>query len=110
MRFMLFEFIVLLYAAVTSLVDALPSPTKALGNYLRSNSDASPNPIASKYPSKPTGIINGTVAVVPISYDLARSIIPSKYGILTSAYESLLPNFPKNSYPVSLLFKCKNQS
>jgi hypothetical protein len=110
MRFMLFEFIVLLYAAVTSLVNALPSPTKALGDYLRSNSDASPNPIASKYPSKPTGIINGTVAVIPISYDLARSIIPSKYGILTSAYEASLPNFPNNSYPVRSLSAYNDQS
>lgn len=99
---MLFEFIVLLYAVVSSLVTALPSPKKALGDYLRSKSDASPNPIAAQYPTFPTGIINGTVAVVPIPFDLARSIIPEKYGILKSTYESLLPNFPNDSYPVCL--------
>lgn len=100
MRFMFFEFTVLLYAIVTSLVSALPSPTKAIGDYLRARSDASPNPIASQYPNRPTGIIAGTVAVIPIPYHLARSIIPSEYGILTSAYESMLPGFPKDSYPL----------
>lgn len=99
MRFLTFEITYLLWAVA----NALPSPTKPLENYLRARSDASPNPIASQYPNSPTGTINGTTAVVPISYDLARSIIPAKYPILTAQYESLLPGFPKNSYPVRIL-------
>lgn len=47
-----------------------------------------------------TGTINGTMVVVPIPYSLARSIIPAQWGIITAAYESLLPDFPKNHYPV----------
>jgi hypothetical protein len=67
-----------------------------------SSTQSAANPIAQQYPNVVTGTINGTVAVVPIPYPLARSIIPSKYGILKTAYESLLPGFPRNSYPVSL--------
>ncbi|KAF4636092.1 hypothetical protein G7Y89_g1988 [Cudoniella acicularis] len=63
-------------------------------------SQSSPNPIRNQYPNNVTGTLNGTVAMVPIPFSLARSIIPAKYGILTAAYESLLPGFPKNSYPL----------
>jgi hypothetical protein len=66
--------------------------------------DSQPNPIASQYPSKTTGTINGTLAVLPIPYALARSIIPAKYGILTHAYESYLGSAfgPGGSYPLFL--------
>lgn len=43
--------------------------------------------------------LNGTIAVIPISLDLARQIIPSKYRILEHAYQALLPSFPQNMYP-----------
>jgi hypothetical protein len=33
---------------------------------------------------------------------LARSIIPSKYAILTDGYRALLPHFPKDMYPAIL--------
>jgi len=33
---------------------------------------------------------------------LARSIIPSKYKILTNAYRSLLPDLPEDMYPAIL--------
>lgn len=58
-----------------------------------------PNPIAAQYPNDVTGTINGTSAIVPIPYAIARSIIPSQYPILRHAYEELIPGFPKNMYP-----------
>lgn len=63
--------------------------------------DSAPNPIGTLYPTSVTGTINGTIAVVPIPYSLARAIIPSQYGILKKAYKSALPGFPPNMYPVS---------
>ncbi|EME79254.1 uncharacterized protein MYCFIDRAFT_100513, partial [Pseudocercospora fijiensis CIRAD86] len=62
-------------------------------------SESQPNPIRNTYPNEVTGTINGTTAIVPIPYSVARSVIPSQYGILTKAYEELIPGFPKNMYP-----------
>lgn len=62
--------------------------------------ESSPNPIATLYPGNVTGTINGTIAVVPIPYAEARSIIPSQYGILVKQYESILPGFPTGFYPL----------
>lgn len=61
-----------------------------------------PNPIASQYSNNATGTLNGTIAIIPISLDLARSIIPPQYRILEHAYRSLLPNFPAGMYPALL--------
>ncbi|KAL1801286.1 hypothetical protein ACET3X_001628 [Alternaria dauci] len=61
-----------------------------------------PNPIASLYPMNATGVLNGTVSVVPISLELARQLIPSQYRILEHAYRHLLPSFPKGMYPAVL--------
>jgi len=58
-----------------------------------------PNPIAAQYPNNATGVLNGTIAVLPISLDLARSLIPSQYRILEHAYRALLPDFPAAMYP-----------
>ncbi|KAF2870318.1 hypothetical protein BDV95DRAFT_78772 [Massariosphaeria phaeospora] len=58
-----------------------------------------PNPIASLYPNNATGVLNGTVAVLPISLKLARQLIPPQYGILEHVYRSLLPDFPRGMYP-----------
>ena len=91
---------------ISSLVRGVPAPSNTLGGLLGSGSQSSPNPIASQYPNSVTGTINGTVAVVPISYELARSIIPPQYGILKKAYESSLPGFPADSYPVSFHASC----
>jgi hypothetical protein len=63
-------------------------------------SDDQPNPIASTYPNNATGVLNGTISVVPISLDLARQLIPSQYRILEHAYRHLLPSFPKDKYPI----------
>lgn len=59
------------------------------------------NPIAAVYPDQITGTENSTMVIVPIDYALARRIVPKKWGILTNAYLSLLPGFPKDKYPVS---------
>lgn len=58
-----------------------------------------PNPIAHLYPGNATGTLNGTIALLPITLALARSLIPSRYTILTGAYQSLLPSFPADMYP-----------
>jgi hypothetical protein len=58
-----------------------------------------PNPIASLYPNNATGTLNGTVAVIPISLQLARQLIPPQYSILEHAYRHLLPDFPLGMYP-----------
>lgn len=63
--------------------------------------DSLPNPIGTLYPDAVTGTINGTIAVVPIPYSLARELIPSQYGILKKAYKAALPGFPHDMYPVS---------
>jgi len=66
-------------------------------------SQSSPNPIASTYPTNATGTLNGTIAVIPIALDLARQMIPSQYRIMEHAYRALLPSsFPKNMYPAFL--------
>ncbi|KFY63313.1 hypothetical protein V496_04027 [Pseudogymnoascus sp. VKM F-4515 (FW-2607)] len=62
--------------------------------------DSLPNPIGTLYPNSVTGTINGTIAVVPIPYALAREIIPSQYGILKKAYKFALPGLPHNMYPL----------
>lgn len=90
--------------ALTSLLFSLASsvsvPSFIQAHFLSARSDSSPNPIATLYPNNITGTINSTIAIVPISYQLARSVIPAKYGILRDAYENQLPGFPRNSYPV----------
>jgi hypothetical protein len=97
MHFLAFLFVCLLGSIAT----AIPTTTNAVIERTEaSSSESSPNPIASLYPFNVTGTINSTISVVPIPYKLARSIIPSQYGILTKAYEELLPGFPPDSYPV----------
>lgn len=61
--------LVQLFVAFCFAVAAFASPTQILG----SRSESAPNPIKSSYPDGTiTGTINGTLAVIPISYDLAR--------------------------------------
>ncbi|EIN06050.1 hypothetical protein PUNSTDRAFT_54339 [Punctularia strigosozonata HHB-11173 SS5] len=61
-----------------------------------------PNPIFQQYLTTPTGTNNGTTVIIPIDLALARSIVPSQYPILTQAYQSLLPDFPQDKYPMYL--------
>ncbi|KAM7187504.1 hypothetical protein V8F20_010953 [Naviculisporaceae sp. PSN 640] len=67
-------------------------------------SRSQPNPIAQQYPDVPTGTLNATLAILPISLEAARKIIPSKWKILTKPYRALLPNLPADKYPVFLQF------
>jgi hypothetical protein len=85
-----------------SLASTFSIPTLTRKHLLSARSDSSPNPIATLYPNDVTGTINGTLVVIPISYDLARSIIPAQYNILKEAYKSQLPGFPHDSYPVGI--------
>ena len=87
----------------------LPTSLLALiGTVLATESSAScatsslPNPIASQYYANITGTINGTLAVLPIPYSMARRIIPSQYEILIDQYQSMMPEFPKDMYPALL--------
>jgi len=82
-----------------SIAKPLPTALPPPGN----SKFSQPNPIALLYPTVPTGILNGTLVVVPISYALARSIIPAQYGILKRSYETLLPALPAGKYPVSVI-------
>lgn len=59
-----------------------------------------PNLIAEIFPDDFTGVINGTYAVLPIDYELARSIIPRRYRILDAGIRRLLPSLPGDKYPV----------
>ncbi|OIW30235.1 hypothetical protein CONLIGDRAFT_681011 [Coniochaeta ligniaria NRRL 30616] len=60
------------------------------------------NPIASLFPNNATGVLNATLAIIPIPLETARRLIPLQYGILEHAYRSILPNFPEGMYPVLL--------
>ena len=66
--------------------------------------ESQPNPIADQYPNDVTGTINGTVAILPIPYHLARSIIPKQYAILDKQCKLFLDGtvFPKDMYPAVL--------
>lgn len=58
------------------------------------------NPIASTFPNNATGVLNATLAIIPIPLETARRLIPAQYGILEHAYRSILPHFPEGMYPV----------
>lgn len=66
------------------------------------STQSQPNPIAEQFPDDATGTLNTTLLVVPIPYETARRIVPAKYGILKHAYHTLLPDFPRDMYPVVL--------
>jgi hypothetical protein len=59
-----------------------------------------PNPLASIFPNNATGVLNATLAIVPIPIEAARRLIPHQYGILEHAYRSILPSFPEGMYPL----------
>ncbi|KAH6850694.1 hypothetical protein B0I37DRAFT_353148 [Chaetomium sp. MPI-CAGE-AT-0009] len=58
------------------------------------------NTLAQLFPNNATGVLNATLAIIPIPLETARSLIPPQYGILERAYRALLPNFPEGMYPV----------
>ncbi|KAK4173811.1 hypothetical protein QBC36DRAFT_193773 [Triangularia setosa] len=61
-----------------------------------------PNTLAESFPNSATGVLNATLAIIPISLDSVRRLIPPQYRILEGAYRSLLPGFPEGMYPVML--------
>ena len=61
-----------------------------------------PNPIASQYYANITGTINGTLAVLPIPYSMARRIVPAQYEILSDQYRTIMPELPRDMYPALL--------
>ncbi|KAL2065041.1 hypothetical protein VTL71DRAFT_4181 [Oculimacula yallundae] len=65
-----------------------------------SSKESAANPIADIYPNGITGTFNSSILVVPIPFELARSIIPGQWAINRKAYCELLPGFPTNSYPL----------
>ena len=69
-----------------------------------SPSESQPNPIANDYPGAGigTGTSNGTLAVIPIEYATARSIVPAQYPILNDTYHRLFPTLAPDMYPVSI--------
>ena len=64
-------------------------------------SHIAPNPIAGDHTGTPTGVLNGTVALLPVDFEIARQFVPQQYPILTAAYKELLPWWPQDKYPVS---------
>lgn len=89
-------------AAITTLAGFTYSQSTNGGTCL---TQTVPNPIYQEFPNNVTGIINTTIALIPIPYSQARAIIPSRYNILTDAYQSLLPFFPKDTYPAIFEFE-----
>jgi hypothetical protein len=59
-----------------------------------------PNPLWEMYPNNATGVLNTTLAIVPITMREARRIIPSQFGILDDALREAMPGFPAGMYPV----------
>lgn len=102
---------ILNYSRLPSRVDELKliagiNPT-TLANFLgsvKNTENSQPNPIAESFPNSPTGTINGTYTILPIDYELARSIIPRRYGILKHSIREVLPGFPEGKYPVRTIF------
>lgn len=98
--------VVCLLRLLAFVTDAIAATTSTAAPLCTSQSQ--PNPIAVEYPTLTTGTVNGTIAILPISYALARSIVPAQYGILVDGYQKWLPHLPKDMYPVryQLSFKC----
>jgi hypothetical protein len=65
-------------------------------------SQTQPDPITQDFPNDVTGVINGTTAIVPIPYAVARSIVPSKFPILVAAYKQVFPTLNDGLYPAVL--------
>ncbi|KAK4164384.1 hypothetical protein QBC43DRAFT_50101 [Cladorrhinum sp. PSN259] len=78
---------------------SMSAPTEAAAQGICVSHDQ-PNPLAESFPNSATGVLNATLAIIPISLDLARRLVPPQYGILEKAYRSLLPDFPEGMYPV----------
>ncbi|KAL8419345.1 hypothetical protein RB594_002535 [Gaeumannomyces avenae] len=63
-------------------------------------SNSAPNTISTKFPNSATGVINGSLVVVPIPMADARAAVPAQWGILEGALKANLPDFPEGMYPL----------
>lgn len=89
-------------------VIATSSTTTLSSPVCSSPSTSQPNPIANNYIGVGigTGTSNGTVAVIPIDYRTARSIVPAQYPILNDTYRQLFPSLAVGMYPVCIRSSC----
>ncbi|KLU91392.1 hypothetical protein MAPG_09912 [Magnaporthiopsis poae ATCC 64411] len=63
-------------------------------------SASAPNTISAKFPNSATGVLNGSLVVVPIPMADARRAVPPQWGILEGAMRANLPDFPQGMYPL----------
>lgn len=99
-----FQLSLLHISAVVLLVlsSAILNYGKAIPEPLACSSHDQANPLAERFPNNATGVLNATLAIIPITLEAARRLIPPQYGILERAYRALLPDFPEGMYPVML--------
>ncbi|KAF9874889.1 hypothetical protein CkaCkLH20_07583 [Colletotrichum karsti] len=57
-----------------------------------------PNPLWSQHPNNATGVLNVTMAIIPIPMTTARQMVP--FGILENNLRAVMPDFPAGMYPV----------
>ncbi|KAL8366792.1 hypothetical protein RB595_008757 [Gaeumannomyces hyphopodioides] len=74
------------------------APAAAAGGACVSRS--APNPVSAKFPNSATGVLNGSMVVVPIPMADARAAVPAQWGILEGALKANLPGFPEGMYPL----------
>ncbi|KAK3308544.1 uncharacterized protein B0T15DRAFT_392512 [Chaetomium strumarium] len=97
LRLSLFHISAIILLAVFSLV---PSHGESATTQRVCSTHDHPNPLAELFPNNATGVLNATLAIIPIPLETARRLIPPQYGILEKAYRALIPSFPGGMYPV----------
>lgn len=61
-----------------------------------------PNPISNDYPNSATGVLNGTIALIPVELEKVKAVLPAGIKVLEEMYRDALPDFPEGMYPVLL--------
>ncbi|KAJ2901937.1 hypothetical protein MKZ38_001238 [Zalerion maritima] len=61
-----------------------------------------PNPIANEYPNSATGVLNGTLAIIPVDMERVKMALPAGVNILEDLLRADMPNFPEGMFPVLL--------
>ena len=80
---------------------SIPAQETGLDDTCTSIHDA-PNPIANDFPHFATGVLNGTVAIIPVELARIREVIPARMQVLEDTYRTVIPEFPEGMYPVLL--------
>jgi hypothetical protein len=86
----------------TSLLALLSTALAAAEGPTSCRTSSLPNPIAAQYFGNITGTLNGTLAILPIPFSIARRVIPPQYEILTEQYRAFVPELPNDMYPALL--------